>query len=175
MIARVGFYTLCMLFALLLTGCSDNPVETDVKESADPITGYYYLYGIEIDRNVCWLPISCEPGEEISRDTTEIDFWVYIKPLENYPDTLQFYGLKGGNAGDLHQYCTAAHGNCSFAILVEDSLYFDLLSSSGRFTGSGTLKEGSITLQTSNAHRGDINEYQLEGLKIDTNGKNVLE
>lgn len=162
---------LAIVLATLLIGCSSNSVDSEPEESEglDTISGVYFLHGTKINQDVCWIPIKCEEGEPISSDTLDIAFTVNVEWIEERQDTLKFIGLEGANTGVRHvlypPICIYPR-DCAFAKLTDTEFEMDLLTSAGRYSGTGTLREGTLTLDTEFSYRTVLIKYDLTGPKI---------
>lgn len=162
---------IAFLLSLGLLGCSDNFLESTIK---DANTGTYQLRGTQIDKKLCYVCSVGEEGEVLSADTTEIEFTVEIEYptgvlASGKPDTVHFRGLLGADAGEhtlAFSYCTPPFCYTK-ARLNGAELTFNLVTPGGRYAGSGYLGAGKLTLETQYRYRGIGVDYFLEGEKIE--------
>lgn len=162
-------------FSIIILGvfilcCSENSVEPEPEKPEDTVSGIYYLHGTKIQIKYDF-PWPSWGGEEVilSQDTSQLAFTTTIKLLENKPDTVQFFGLEGANAGwsVFPQNCSELHIYCAYATYRGHILELDLSSPDGIYIGKGTLKDGKMTLDTHFEYRHTRLDFKLEGEKVE--------
>lgn len=163
-----------IFFLLILSGCSDGTVSPEPNEPTDTISGIYFLQGTKIEHTYDF-PWPSWGGEEVinTADTSNIAFTTQIRFFKDrYGEkTLQFYGLEGLNAGENAIFppdcSTYAPSTCGHLKFNNSTFEFDLFGSAGSFTGTGTLNEGLMSLNTKYEYRPTGIYYDLTGMKVE--------
>lgn len=132
----------------------------------------YYLHGTKIDQTVCWIGPVCRPGEILASDTLRIAFTVQlIRHEEDGEEAIQFYGLEGANAGwdddKVFIPVCSTPNDCATTAINGTEFEIDWGASGGRYIGTGTLDEGTLTLHTTYFDRGIEHQYEITGTRID--------
>lgn len=151
------------------------------QEATEQYSELYFMHGIQISKRFCYIatPGFCEEGEVVESDTLETSFLVLLTFRPENPDSVLFDGLEGANTkpremlSDGFNGGAAAYPNCPPAKECGDArktginLELNLSSPGGSYTGTGTLDNDRLTLQTHYYYRGSGAEYILEGIKIE--------
>lgn len=179
---------LFLLFVFQLFGCSEDAVNQSNSEiqkaesfeqqpkTLQEETGVYFLHGYQVTKELCYAA-NCD-NFVLSTDTLKTSFIVYIRMFEHRPDSLMFSGLEGAdtNIREFNYTGSAAFGectsetragDCAYAKVTGSNLEFDIQNPGGYYRGTGTLENGSMTLETEFIYRGVGIEYRLEGEKVE--------
>lgn len=167
---RIFIFTITLIVGLLIVGCSESSTNPDSDPGpTDDISGLYFMHGTKIFSTYAWPWFS--DSEILESDTTQITITTYLKVVEDRPDTLEFFNLEGANSGSpsaLPYECPQNFpADCAFAKF--DGSNFEFMNNywGHTYTGTGTLINGKITLDTSYGYRGERAFYKLEGVKIE--------
>jgi hypothetical protein len=146
--------TFCMLLG---SGCSDFP--TGINTNFDE--GFFQVRGYKIEQDLLW-----PQGGLISSDTTWIEFTIEIRKEKEKNDTIRVYGLEGLNGREVCLCHPEYPVVCNYATYSDTELEFDNLTPGGHYSGTGTLDNGRITLQTTYFRRSVRIEYDLHGIYV---------
>jgi hypothetical protein len=183
-----------LLITFQLLGCSEDSVnhaETDIQESqtseqktefVEEYSDLYFMHGIQISKRFCYLghPDVCEDGEVIDSDTLKTSFLIMVTYESDKPDSVLFDGLEGANTKPREMVSEGFNGlaatapdflcrpsrDCGYAKLTGAELEIEVYTSSGHYSGTGTLDNDRLTIQAEYLYRGAGADYILEGHKI---------
>ena len=151
---------------------------SQVKEkAAGEYSEFYYMKGIQISQRLCIYGPTCEEDEVLNSDTLKTSFLVQLTFSREKPDSVLFNGLEGVNTRPRYMFegfngGPAAYPECSPALdcgharIDGNELEFSLATPEGRYSGTGTLENDRLILQTQYNYRGNVAEYILQGQKI---------
>ena len=151
---------------------------SQVKEkAAGEYSEFYYMKGIQISQRLCIYGPTCEEDEVLNSDTLKTSFLVQLTFSREKPDSVLFNGLEGVNTRPRDMFegfngGPAAYPECSPALdcgharIDGNELEFSLATPEGRYSGTGTLENDRLILQTQYNYRGNVAEYILQGQKI---------
>lgn len=150
--------------------------ETTFK-TAEEVEGLYFMHGTQINKDLCYISMFCEPGEVLSSDTLKTSFVIHI---ESWDSLLVFNGLEGaatkvrylnynGGPGAYTGECTSEKKtkDCASAELNGDTVTFFLESPSGAYYGEGIFQDNGLSVEGIYYYRGVGAEFYLEGTKIE--------
>jgi hypothetical protein len=181
---------LSFLITLQIAAWSNGPVDraesivsqaesSQEKEKADgEYSEFYYMKGIQVSQNLCYISHFCEPGEVVEADTLKTSFIVKLTFSSERPDSVLFDGLEGFNiapremfsgfigGGAAYPECISPSLNCGYVKITDNELTFNQSSPSGYYTGTGKLENDRLTIHAHYTRRGHGVEYILEGQKI---------
>ena len=181
---------LTFLFTLQTGLWSNSPVDhgesiisqaessQEKEKAAGEYSEFYYMKGIQVSQNLCYISHFCEPGEVVEADTLKTSFIVKLTFSSERPDSVLFDGLEGFNiapremfsgfigGGAAYPECISPSLNCGYVSIKNNELTFNQGSPSGYYTGSGTLEKDRLTIHAHYTRRGHGVEYILEGRKI---------
>jgi hypothetical protein len=152
--------------SLFFSGCSD------LFDRSDNFTAKYELSGTRVELTYDF-PWPSWGGKEVilSADTTHVEYLVEVRFFpEGKQDTVRFDELAGANAGDYSAVSTRCSKNTIChpdAHFDGKNLTFDLLSPTGRYTGTGTLTPDSLILDTHFEYRNVGVDFYLQGEAVD--------
>ncbi len=147
------------------------------NKSAEEYSEFYYMKGIQISQRLCFIGPTCEHGEVMKSDTLKNSFLVQLTFSREKPDSVLFDGLEGVNTRPRDMFDgfnggPAAYPECSpsldcgHARINGNELEFSLGTPEGRYSGTGTLTNDRLTLETQYNYRGNAAVYILEGQKL---------
>ena len=180
---------LSFLFTLLTGAWSNGTVDRgefiasqaessqEKEKDAGEYSEFYYMKGIQISKRLCIYGPTCEEDEVLNSDTLKTSFLVQLTFSREKPDSVLFNGLEGVNTDPRDMFegfngGPAAYPECSpsldcgHARKNGNKLEFSLATPEGRYSGTGTLENDRLILQTQYNYRGNVAEYILQGQKI---------
>ncbi len=157
---------------------TSNLKVTAVEEHSE----LYFMNGIQISKRFCYLaqPDICSEGEVVESDTVKTSFLVSVTFNSDNPDSVLFDGLEGANSKPREMISKGFNGgaataqnsscrpstDCGYAKLTGSELEIDVYTSSGDYSGTGTLDNDRLTIHAEYFYRGSGAEYMLEGERI---------
>lgn len=147
-------------------------------EAVEEHSELYFMHGIQISHRLCFAA-NCE-SFILESDTLKTSFLVNVTFSSENPDSVLFDGLEGANTKPREMISKGFNGSaatapdflcrpsrdCGYAKLTGTELEIEVYTSSGYYSGTGTLENDRLTIQAEYLYRGAGADYFLEGYKI---------